>query len=1550
MKRVQTLVQRVALLCALALSAWPGWSAAQTDAVTVAFLQGKAPVAPDAVATLGPDLFGDKLNLYNGSVEFEQVDVSIPGNSALPVALTRQYAPRLWTVRGAMADWDVSTPRIQGTFSTSAGWIAEYGSPATRCSQFGAPPTMTALGADFAPWEYWQGTHLVIPGQGAQEVLKRSPSFATQPADGGTYPLLTKNLWQIGCLPGLQNAPGQGFFAVSPEGVRYRFDWMASRSQSATKKGDATLPRRDMFLMATSVTDRFGNWVHYSYDPANPMNLLRIDGSDGRAIVLSYTNGRVSSVTDGSRVWNYVYAPNGDLLQVVLPDNSRWTFNLRPMVYPDSQVFDEYVDCDSLGASPGGLYIGNMTHPSGANGKFVTAFLPHGRTDVQRACTYIPGTTWTNGAMWPKSLSNQALVSKEISGPGMATMAWSYSGDSNSPYGEWAPCNNCLDRKTVSVTEPGGAVTRHTFGIRWRVNEGQLLKTEEGWDANSGTALRTTVFNYRAGGAPQAFVDAFGTSIYFHNDYVSTLNRPQDLKVVTQQNVDFTWRAEPTPAGFDTLARPVRTQSFSSLGYSRGEWTEYYDSPALWVLGQPSRVTETTSGREVERHTYYPATALRQDSYAFGRFSGSRDYYADGTLAALYDGARKLTRFENFYRGLPQRAVFADQTAANHVVTNIGNVASITNEAGTTTSFAFDAMGRVSTVFHPSGDATAYNPTQLGFTQVGISEWGLPAGHWTQTVNTGNGFTKRWFDALWRVRVQQTYDAANPAATSSYVETRYDAAGRKAFESYPSASFSGVDVYRLGVMTEYDKLNRVIRRTADSELGPLVTSYDYLPGFQRRTTNPRQFATTHAFQAFDKPEEDRITGIWASEGVTVSIDRDVFGKANFITRSGSSGESATRRYVYDNGQRLCKTIEPESGATAQDYDDAGNVVWRASGLSLPGTVCDGGSVPATRRVTFGYDLRNRLTSTSYGDGNGTLSRTYTPDGLLASATSARPGVNTITWTYGYNNRRLPLTERYEWGDPNSNWTFAWSWDANGHASTFSDPWGTLAYSPDSLGRPTQVGSYANSLSYHPNGQVAGYTLANGVAFTLAQNARGLPSNWQHTRLSTGMGVAQYSYAYDPNGNVNTITDQINSAYSRSMPWYDGLDRLRQANGPWGAGSFTYDGLDNITTSSIGSRTLQHQIDPATNKLTALTGSQNVPFSYDANGNITNRAGQGFVFDVGNRLLQAVSKASYAYDGHGRRNMTWFADGTYRHDAYTRDGKVRLIWKLGQGGTRYVYLGDRLIAETLENGTTTYVHTDALGSPVAKTSQAGAVVEETRYEPYGGTLAGSTNPTRIGFTGHVNDPDTGLVYMQQRYYEPLAGRFLSVDPITTDAKTGGHFNRYDYANNNSYAFIDPDGRSPVTCTGTNIAAACGIGYNTLPIENSPPHRPLTGGGHHTVPNQTIKALGITSAPALKVFDSADARIPVENHNGARPSSNTVSHDEYNRLATKEARQFMDANKIDPTKMTGEQARAMLNHFKTGADPQIRQFNQVQFSRALQQAIHRAWYKAPIKTEE
>lgn len=67
------------------------------------------------------------------------------------------------------------------------------------------------------------------------------------------------------------------------------------------------------------------------------------------------------------------------------------------------------------------------------------------------------------------------------------------------------------------------------------------------------------------------------------------------------------------------------------------------------------------------------------------------------------------------------------------------------------------------------------------------------------------------------------------------------------------------------------------------------------------------------------------------------------------------------------------------------------------------------------------------------------------------------------------------------------------------------------------------------------------------------------------------------------------------------------------------------------------------------------------------------------------------------------------------------------------------------------------------------------------------------PNGPGYTGHVNDPETGLVYMQARYYDPATGRFLSVDPV---APVGGNLfnvNRYDYANNNPINNVDLDGR-------------------------------------------------------------------------------------------------------------------------------------------------------------
>ena len=106
--------------------------------------------------------------------------------------------------------------------------------------------------------------------------------------------------------------------------------------------------------------------------------------------------------------------------------------------------------------------------------------------------------------------------------------------------------------------------------------------------------------------------------------------------------------------------------------------------------------------------------------------------------------------------------------------------------------------------------------------------------------------------------------------------------------------------------------------------------------------------------------------------------------------------------------------------------------------------------------------------------------------------------------------------------------------------------------------------------------------------------------------------------------------------------------------------------------------------------------------------------------------------------------------------------------------------------------TVYYHTDALGSPVAQSDASGAVVKRMAWQPWGVPASGSYEQGP-GYTGHVTDALTGLSYMQQRYYDPVAARFLSTDPVASNMTDGSNFNRYYYAANNPYKFTDPDGR-------------------------------------------------------------------------------------------------------------------------------------------------------------
>ena len=110
-------------------------------------------------------------------------------------------------------------------------------------------------------------------------------------------------------------------------------------------------------------------------------------------------------------------------------------------------------------------------------------------------------------------------------------------------------------------------------------------------------------------------------------------------------------------------------------------------------------------------------------------------------------------------------------------------------------------------------------------------------------------------------------------------------------------------------------------------------------------------------------------------------------------------------------------------------------------------------------------------------------------------------------------------------------------------------------------------------------------------------------------------------------------------------------------------------------------------------------------------------------------------------------------------------------------------------------TITYFHNDVSGTPLVATDASGAVVWKESYRPYGSKWnnAPGSNANAIGYTGRPYDANTGLSYMGARYYDPVLSRFMAIDPLSPQADELHSFNRYAYANNNPYKYVDPDGR-------------------------------------------------------------------------------------------------------------------------------------------------------------
>ncbi|MCC5925601.1 MAG: RHS repeat-associated core domain-containing protein [Bacteroidetes bacterium] len=181
-----------------------------------------------------------------------------------------------------------------------------------------------------------------------------------------------------------------------------------------------------------------------------------------------------------------------------------------------------------------------------------------------------------------------------------------------------------------------------------------------------------------------------------------------------------------------------------------------------------------------------------------------------------------------------------------------------------------------------------------------------------------------------------------------------------------------------------------------------------------------------------------------------------------------------------------------------------------------------------------------------------------------------------------------------------------------------------------------------------------------------------------------------------------------------------------------------------------------------------------------------------------------SATQYRYNASGSRYMR--RTGTQAAVYTLRDGSVSVGEYSGSVSTtnwNILLPSGEIVGRQPFSYNTVYYLKDHLGSTRATISSTGAVLESVDYYPFGLEMPGrvtlSGQPTLQRFTGYERVDGERFDYAQARWYDPVIGRFLSVDPLAEHDMQRDK-SPYAYSWNNPIRYNDPTGLCPV-CGGS-----------------------------------------------------------------------------------------------------------------------------------------------------
>jgi len=221
------------------------------------------------------------------------------------------------------------------------------------------------------------------------------------------------------------------------------------------------------------------------------------------------------------------------------------------------------------------------------------------------------------------------------------------------------------------------------------------------------------------------------------------------------------------------------------------------------------------------------------------------------------------------------------------------------------------------------------------------------------------------------------------------------------------------------------------------------------------------------------------------------------------------------------------------------------------------------------------------------------------------------------------------------------------------------------------------------------------------------------------------------------------------------------------------------------------------------------------YEYDLNGNLTKDNNKGIEIEY--NFLNLPKKITfddnsymqYIYTTDGRKIKTLFYEGTGASEAKTTDYCGAFIYENDE--LSFINIDGGRILNTEEGLQYQFYITDHLGNVRVMYDEAGEILQEDHYYPFGMTINSLSyqaesliqendylyNGKELQTEGNLGWYDYGA-----RYYDPVIGRWHSIDPL---AESYSSMSPYNYANNNPILFIDPNGMASAGYQDERIGA-------------------------------------------------------------------------------------------------------------------------------------------------